>query len=114
MIKYAALVRVVLARDVDACLLVEPPAWQAEFGSDCPRLIDHDPVRNKHGVNIACDATCIVGKGHRCATHDEDVGHDAAPDQSVAQGGKCPLEISAPEEDLVGAAQAASRSLADR
>src|ERR1700722_10334009 len=70
------------------------------------------------GLNIAStsrgDAASVVSQGHSGAAHDEYVCHDASADEALAQRGECPFKLCPAEEDTVGLAHAASRSLADK
>ena len=66
-VEYAPLAGILLARDVNASLLVQPPRRQPQLLSDGARLFDDDPVRDKHGVYIPSDAGRVIGQCHRGA-----------------------------------------------
>jgi hypothetical protein len=114
MIEYAALVSVLLAGDVDACLLVEPPAGESEVLGNLHGLFVDDSMWLEHRIDIAGDAGSVVGQGHSGAAQYEYVCHDASADETLTQRGECPFKLCPAEEDTVGLAHAASRSLADR
>src|SRR5580704_11266127 len=113
MIEYAALVSVVLAGDVSACLLVEPPAGESEVIRDLHGLFVDDSMRLEHRIDIAGDAGSVVSQGHSGAAHDEYVCHDAPANEALAQRGERPFKLGPAKEDTVSLAHAASRSLAD-
>src|SRR5580692_5721580 len=114
MIEYAALVSVLFAGDVGACLLVQPPAGESEVRRDLHGLLVDDPMWLEHRIDIAGDAGGVVGQGHSGAAHDEYVCHDASADEALTERGECPFKLCPAEEDTAGFAHAASRSLADR
>jgi hypothetical protein len=114
MIEYAALVSVLLAGDVGACLLVEPPTGESEVLRDPHGLFVDDSMRLEHRIDITGDAGSVVGQGHSGAAHNEYVRHDASADEALTERGECPFKLCPAEEDAVGLAHAASRSLADR
>ena len=74
----------------------------------------HDSMRLEHRIDIAGDAGSVVSQGHSGAAHDEYVRHDASADEALAQRGECPFKLCPAEEDIVGLAHAASRSLANK
>src|SRR5208282_362813 len=114
MIEYAAFARVVLAGNVGACLLVEPPAGEPQIIRDPHGLFMDDPVWLEHRIDIACDACSVVSQRHRGAAHDENICHDSPADKALAQGGECPFKLCPAKENVVRLAHAASRSLADK
>ncbi len=71
-------------------------------------------MRLEQRINVAGDAGSVVGQGHRGPAHDEDVRHNASSDQALTQGSEGPFQLRAAEEDTVGFAHAASKSLPDR
>lgn len=84
MVEDAALARVVLAGDVDAGLLVEPPWRQAQVLGDVPGLVQNDAVRHEQRVHVPGHARGVVGQRHRGPADDEDVGDHAPAGQSLA------------------------------
>src|ERR1700685_4643051 len=114
MIEYAALVSVLLAGDVSACLLVEPPAGEPEVIRDPHGLFVDDPVRLEHRIDIAGNGGSVVSQSHSGAAHNKDVRHDASADEALTERGECPLKLRPAKEDTVGLTHAASRSLADK
>jgi len=82
----AALARVILSRDVDACLLVEPPVRQSEGVCRPTGLLDHHPMGDERGVNVASHALGVVGQGHGGTADHEHIGDDTPALQAIAQG----------------------------
>lgn len=76
-VEHAAFAEVVLAGDVDAGLLVQPPGRQPQVVSDSPGLFQDDSVRQEPGIDIAGDAGGVVGQGHDRAAHNEHICDDA-------------------------------------
>ena len=113
MIEYAAFVSVLLAGDVAARLLVEPPAGESQVIRDPDDLFVDDSVRLEHRIDIAGDPGSVVSQGHGGAAHDEYVCHDASANEALTQRGECPFKLRPAKEDTVSLAHAASRSLAD-
>jgi hypothetical protein len=87
-IKNAPPARVVLARDIDAGLFVEPPRRQPQLLRDGSRLFQYDAVWDEHGIDVSRDATRVVDERHRGAAHDEQIGDDATPGQPFTQSGE--------------------------
>jgi len=85
MIEYSGRSRVASRRDVDTCLLVEPPPWHPQFvGNNSGFLKDHT-VRLKNRIDIARRSPRVVRKSHRGTTENVQVSHDTPPRQSVAE-----------------------------
>jgi hypothetical protein len=74
MVEYASLAGIVLPRDVDARLLVEPPHGQTELLRDIPRFFQDDAVRHEQGVDIAGRPSSVIGESHRRPADDKYVG----------------------------------------
>ena len=72
----------------------------------------HDSMRLEHRIDIAGDAGSVVSQGHSGAAHDEYVCHHAPANEALTQRGECLFKFRPAEEDTVGIAHAASRSLA--
>jgi hypothetical protein len=109
MIEDAPLVSVVLAGDVAACLLVEPPAGESEVGRDLHSLFVDDPARLEHRVDVAGDAASIVSQGHSGAARDEGVYHDASANEALTQRGECPLKVCPTKEHTCAIPSASGR-----
>ena len=112
MIEYAALPDIILARDIDARLLVQPPARQPEIISDPQSLFMDDPVRHEPRIDIAGHAVGVVSEGHRGAANDENVSDDTSPGQALPQSSESALKFCPAKENIVSLAHAASRSRA--
>ena len=88
MVKDAAFAGVVLAGDIDASLLVQPPRRQAQVVRDVPCLFQDDAVGEESGVDVARDPCGVVSKSHGGAADNKDVGDDAPADQALTKVGK--------------------------
>lgn len=76
-------------------------------------LLASQSVRHEHGIDIACHPLGVVSQGHRRTADDEHIGDDTAHGKPLAQSSEGPLQLIAPEQDIVGLDRAASRSRAD-
>jgi azurin len=110
MVEHPTLAGVVLSRDVDACLLVEPPVGQSEVVRDMPGFLDHHPVRHECCVDVTGDARGVLGQGHGSAADHEYVRDDTPAGQALAQGGESAFHLGPAEKDIVSFGHAASRS----
>ncbi|MEW2383028.1 phosphotransferase [Micromonospora sp. NPDC047707] len=70
MIEDARSCSVAAGSDVGTRRLVEPPLRQAELVGDCSGLVEHDPVRLEHGIDVTSRPPCVVGQGPRSPTED--------------------------------------------
>jgi len=114
MIEHAASLRIVLPGNVDACLLIQPPAGQSEIIGDARGFLQDYSVRDKQGVDITRHAVGVIGERHSGSANDKYVRDHASSEQTLAQGSECPLKLGPAKQDATGLAHAASRSLADR
>jgi hypothetical protein len=113
-IEYAALAWIIFARNIDACLLVQPPIGQSQVVRDPPRLLDDDAVRHEHRIDVARDPASVVSQRHGGTADDEHVRDDTPRCETLAQRRESPLKLGPAEENPLSIAHAASRSLADR
>ena len=68
----------------------------------------HEP-----GIDIARHPADVVDERHGSAAHDEHVGHDAPAGKALAEGGEGLFQFGPAEQNIVGAAHAASKTAAD-
>src|SRR5580658_2384941 len=113
-IEYAALTGVFFPGDVNARLLVEPPAGLSEILGNLAGLFQDDSVWHEHGVDITGHAGSIVGQGHGGAADDEYIGDDASAGQALAKCSEGSLDLCPAEQNVIRPSHAASRSLTDR
>jgi hypothetical protein len=113
-VEHAALAGIVLSRDVDARLFVQPPVRQSEVVRHPAGLLDHHAMGNERGVNVASRAGGILGQAHGGTADHEDIGDDTPSLQALAQGGKSTFHLGPAEKNIVGFGHAASKSRTDR
>ena len=98
MVEYPGGRRIPARGDIRTGLLVQPPARQAEFGSNCQCLLKNDAVRLEEGIDVASGPPRVVRKGHRCATEHVEVCHHPASGKPVAETAERLLNARAIEQ----------------
>jgi hypothetical protein len=94
MVEYMGRRRITTGRNICTCLLVEPPAGQAQLVGHCPGLVQDDAMGLEHRVNIARRPARIVGQRHRRPADDINVRDDPPAREAVSQSAESILDCA--------------------
>jgi hypothetical protein len=74
---------------------------QPEFVGNRPRLIDHDAMRLKHGIDVTGRPARVVGQRHCRTAENVEIGDNATTGQSIPEPAEGTLDRGTVQEWIV-------------